>query len=69
MRIVLDTNVLVSGLLGVYTYPARMMDMVVLGRLKCVYDDRIMMEYREVLSRRNSDRLFQTGSEGTSWDT
>jgi putative PIN family toxin of toxin-antitoxin system len=51
VRIVLDTNVLVSGLLGVYTYPARMMDMVVLGRLKCVYDDRIMMEYREVLSR------------------
>lgn len=51
MRIVLDTNVLVSGLLGVYTYPARVIDMVVLGRLECLYDDRIIMEYREVLSR------------------
>ena len=51
MRIVLDTNVLVSGLLGLYSYPARIIDMITLGRLQCVYDDRIMAEYREVLSR------------------
>jgi putative PIN family toxin of toxin-antitoxin system len=49
--VVLDTNVLVSGLLGLYTYPARLIDMVYIGRLQCVYDDRIMTEYRDVLSR------------------
>lgn len=51
MRIVLDTNVLVSGLLGLYSYPARIIDMICIGRLQCAYDDRIMTEYREVLSR------------------
>lgn len=51
MRIVLDTIVLVSGLLGLYSYPARIIDMISIGRLQCVYDDRIMAEYREVLSR------------------
>lgn len=65
MKIVLDTNVLVSGLLGVYSYPARVMDMVVLGRLECVYDDRIMMEYREVLSR---PKFGQVISDRERWD-
>ena len=51
MKIVLDTNVLVSGLLGLYSYPARIIDMLTIGRLQCVYDDRIMAEYREMLSR------------------
>ncbi|MEF8943532.1 MAG: PIN domain-containing protein, partial [Desulfohalobiaceae bacterium] len=47
----LDTNVLVSGLLGVYSYPARVMDLVTIGRLQCAFDDRIMTEYKDVLSR------------------
>ena len=51
MRVVLDTNVLVSGLLGTYTSPARVIDLVYIGRLKCVYDDRILAEYKQVLSR------------------
>lgn len=51
MRVVLDTNVLVSGLLGLYSYPARVIDMIILGQLQCIYDDRIMTEYRDVLSR------------------
>jgi len=51
LRIVLDTNVLGSGLLGLYSCPARIIDMITLGRLQCVYDDRIMAEYWEVLSR------------------
>ena len=51
VRVVVDTNVLVSGLLGVYSYPARIIDLVYSGRFHCVHDDRILMEYREVLSR------------------
>lgn len=51
VRVVIDTNVLVSGLLGVYSYPARIIDLVYSGRFHCVHDDRILMEYREVLSR------------------
>ena len=51
VRVVIDTNVLVSGLLGVYSYPARIIDLVYSGRFQCVHDDRILMEYREVLSR------------------
>lgn len=60
MRIVLDTNVLVSGLLGLYSYPARIIDMITLGRLQCVYDDRIMTEYREVLSRPKFQAVIST---------
>lgn len=51
MLAVIDTNVLVSGLLGLYTYPARVIDLIYIGRLNCIYDDRIMAEYHEVLSR------------------
>lgn len=47
----IDTNVLVSGLLGLYTYPARVIDWVYTGRFQCVYDDRIIAEYRDVLAR------------------
>ncbi len=51
MRAVLDTNVLVSGLMGIFTYPARVVDMLYLGRFSCIFDDRIMSEYNDVLSR------------------
>lgn len=51
MRVVIDTNVLVSGLLGLYTYSARIIDLIYINRLYCVYDDRIMAEYNAVLAR------------------
>ncbi len=51
MRVVIDTNVLVSGLFGLYTYPARVIDLLYIGRLSCLFDDRILLEYQEVLSR------------------
>lgn len=51
MRVVIDTNVLISGLMGLYTYPARVVDLVYVGRFQCIYDDRIIAEYRDVLSR------------------
>lgn len=51
MRVVIDTNVLVSGLLSPYGASAEITRMTVAGSLDLLYDARIMSEYREVLSR------------------
>ncbi len=51
MRIVLDTNVLVSGLLSPYGSPAEIVRLAGMGVLHLCYDARILAEYREVLSR------------------
>ncbi len=51
MRIVLDTNVLVSGLLNPHGSPGRVLDLLAAGAVVLLYDDRIISEYREVLSR------------------
>ena len=51
MRIVLDTNVLVSGLLNPHGTPGRVLDLTAAGALVLLYDDRILAEYREVLFR------------------
>jgi putative PIN family toxin of toxin-antitoxin system len=50
-RIVLDTNVLVSGLLTPHGNAARIVDAVLAGKFLLLYDQRILEEYREVLSR------------------
>jgi putative PIN family toxin of toxin-antitoxin system len=51
MRIVLDTNVLVSSLLSPHGPPGRLLDLVVAGELRILVDDRILREYSEVLTR------------------
>ena len=51
MRIVLNTNVLVSGLLNPYGRPGRIVQMAAAGELALCFDARIICEYREVLSR------------------
>lgn len=51
MRIVLDTNVLVSGLLNPRGNPGRIVDLVNTGYLTVLFDDRILMEYRVVMAR------------------
>ncbi len=51
MRVVIDTNVLVSGLLSPYGASAEIVRMMVAGALDLLYDARIIYEYREVLSR------------------
>ena len=48
---VIDTNVVVSGLLNPHGPSARVLDAVLDGRLKLVYDARILAEYRDVLHR------------------
>ena len=51
MIIVLDTNVLVSGVLNPFGKPAAIIRLIIDGRLKLAYDARILTEYDEVLHR------------------
>lgn len=48
---VLDTNVLVSGLLSASGPPGRLIDALLGRRLRLALDDRIEIEYRDVLAR------------------
>jgi predicted nucleic acid-binding protein len=45
MRIVLDTNVLVSAFLNYSGAPAQVLTLVLAGELKLVFDRRILDEY------------------------
>jgi uncharacterized protein len=49
--IVLDSNVVVSGILQPFGKPAMILRLVAAGRLQCAYDLRVMAEYRDVLTR------------------
>lgn len=51
MVVVIDTNVLVSGLLNAQGSPGRILDMVLIDRLTAAFDDRMLSEYRQVLGR------------------
>lgn len=51
MKVVIDTNVLVSGLLTPNGYPAKILSLLLNERIKILYDNRIIEEYKEVLSR------------------
>ena len=51
MRVVLDTNVLVSGLLKPYGTPGEIVRMTSAGTMALCHDARIMTEYRDVLLR------------------
>ena len=51
MRIVLDTNVLVSGLLNPNGPPASILSLLVTQKIILLYDNRIIQEYIEVLHR------------------
>ncbi len=51
IRIVLDTNVLVSGLLSDRAAPGQIVDLITAGEIELSCDTRILAEYREVLAR------------------
>ena len=48
---VIDTNVIVSGLLSSKGSPARIVELLRSGELRSIVDDRITGEYAEVLAR------------------
>ena len=51
MRIVLDTKVLVAGLLNPVGACGRVLELVLDGAVVCSADERILREYEEVLRR------------------
>lgn len=51
MRVVLYTNVMVSGLLSPYGAPGVLVQLLAIGDLQLCYDARVLAEYREVLLR------------------
>ncbi len=55
VRVAVDTNVLVSGLLRADGPPGRIVELVAIGRISTLYDDRIIDEYQDVLRRPRFD--------------
>jgi len=51
MRVVIDTNVMVSGVLNPYGPPGRIVNALLSEAITALHDDRILSEYREVLLR------------------
>jgi len=51
VRVVLDTNVLVSAFLSPDGAPAQLLTFALAGELTLLFDDRILAEYAEVLRR------------------
>ena len=51
ITLVLDTNVLVSGLLTPHSPAAMLVRLTAQGSIRLAFDERILAEYREVLTR------------------
>ncbi len=51
MKIVLDTNVLISGLLSPAGAPAQVLNLILNGKVRLLIDNRIIDEYSDVLKR------------------
>jgi putative PIN family toxin of toxin-antitoxin system len=51
MQVILDTNILVSGLLKRNSKPEKIVDAILIGKLQLIIDDRVFREYYEVLHR------------------
>ena len=51
IRIVLDTNVLVAGLLSDKGPPGQIVDLIIIGEIEIACDSRILAEYRDVVER------------------
>lgn len=58
MIIVLDTNVLVSGIINPHGPPGRIVDLLRMGELRLAVDDRILSEYADVLRRSHLEPYF-----------
>ena len=51
IKVVIDTNIIVSGLLSPFGNPAEILRLLTLGKITICLDARIMVEYFEVLNR------------------
>lgn len=51
MKIVLDTNVIVSAFLSPHSKPAKILRLVIQNEIKIIVNEAILSEYHEVLTR------------------
>jgi len=51
VRVVVDTNVIISALLSPAGPPGRILDLLLTGHIVALYDDRITAEYHDVVAR------------------
>ena len=51
MKIILDTNVIISAMLSPSGLPARILNLVLSGAVTIVYDNNILAEYTDVINR------------------
>jgi putative PIN family toxin of toxin-antitoxin system len=51
LKIVLDTNVLVSAFLKPHSKPARILRLIIQGEIRIIINEAILAEYHEVLTR------------------
>jgi len=51
MKVVVDTNVIVSALINSNEIPAKILSLIISGKVILLYDNRIIFEYTDVLSR------------------
>lgn len=58
MIVVIDTNILVSGMINPHGPPGRLVDLLRSGALRLAVDDRILAEYVDVLHRPRLSRYF-----------
>ncbi len=65
MRIVLDTNVVVSALLTEGGFPAEVLHLVLTGEVEVAADERILQEYRQVLAGPRFAHLPRAGVRDT----
>jgi putative PIN family toxin of toxin-antitoxin system len=53
MKVVIDTNVIVSALMNANGTPAKILALILNGKATILYDNRIIFEYIDVLSRKD----------------
>lgn len=63
MRLVLETNILVSAILNPRGAPAQVLNIVTGGWVQVLFDERIIAEYRDVLQRKRLGLDGQTVDE------
>ncbi len=61
MKVVVDTNVLVSAVLSPHGTPARVLDFILRGQITLLLSPAILQEYAEVLGRK------EFGFDKTAW--
>ncbi|NDE90653.1 MAG: putative toxin-antitoxin system toxin component, PIN family [Alphaproteobacteria bacterium] len=67
-KVVIDTNVWISGLLFDGTIPAQIVDAVLDGRLEALADDRLYLEIASTLQRKKFDRYFKLDDRMAAFD-